>query len=127
MDDDAVGNSVKRSAHNESVKKDREVSDVARALFLRSHLEKLRPFITPQVAKAITDKAQTAAAKACAASAEEQPPEPVSEQPKEILGNLREYQMVGLAWMVRCFDHGINSILADEMVSFNSSPPLFSL
>ena len=49
MDDESVGISVKRSAHNESVKKDRELSDVSRALFLKSHLEKLRPFITPQV------------------------------------------------------------------------------
>jgi hypothetical protein len=25
--------------------------------------------------------------------------------------------MMGLAWLVRCYDHGINAILADEMVS----------
>lgn len=25
--------------------------------------------------------------------------------------------MMGLQWLVRCFDHGVNAILADEMVS----------
>ena len=69
----------------------------------------------------ITDKAATAAAKACAVSTELTPPEPVSEQPRQITGTLREYQMVGLAWMVRCFDHGVNAILADEMASQSSS------
>ena len=43
-------------------------------------------------------------------------PEPVTEQPAQIRATMREYQLQGLAWMVRCFDHGINAILADEMV-----------
>ena len=25
--------------------------------------------------------------------------------------------MLGLSWLVKCYDHGINAILADEMVS----------
>ena len=31
-------------------------------------------------------------------------------------GKMREYQLAGLNWMIRLFDHGINGILADEMV-----------
>ena len=30
-------------------------------------------------------------------------------------GKMREYQIAGLNWMIRLFDHGINGILADEM------------
>lgn len=29
---------------------------------------------------------------------------------------MREYQVQGLQWLVRQYDHGINAILADEMV-----------
>ena len=61
----------------------------------------------------ITDKAHAAAGHAPDLL---EAPEPVSAQPKEVTGNLREYQMLGLAWLVKCFDHGINTILADEMV-----------
>ena len=34
----------------------------------------------------------------------------------QVTGTLREYQMLGLSWLVKCYDHGINAILADEMV-----------
>lgn len=30
-------------------------------------------------------------------------------------GQMRDYQLAGLNWMIRLFDHGINGILADEM------------
>jgi hypothetical protein len=35
-------------------------------------------------------------------------------------GSLREYQMVGLQWMVSLYNNRLNGILADEMVSFLS-------
>ena len=41
--------------------------------------------------------------------------------PFQITGTLREYQMMGLSWLVRCFDHGVNAILADEMVGMHPS------
>ena len=43
-------------------------------------------------------------------------PTPLLPPPPQITGTLREYQMMGLSWLVRCFDHGVNAILADEMV-----------
>jgi SWI/SNF-related matrix-associated actin-dependent regulator of chromatin subfamily A member 5 len=40
----------------------------------------------------------------------------VTVQPECIkFGTMREYQLAGLNWMIRLFDHGINGILADEM------------
>lgn len=35
-------------------------------------------------------------------------------------GTMREYQIQGLNWLVRCYDYGINGILADEMVRYRS-------
>jgi len=31
---------------------------------------------------------------------------------------LRDYQIRGLNWMISLYEHGINGILADEMVRF---------
>ena len=36
-------------------------------------------------------------------------------QPTCIKGEMRDYQLAGLNWLIRCYDHGINGILADEM------------
>ena len=32
-------------------------------------------------------------------------------------GEMRDYQVRGLNWMISLYEHGINGILADEMVS----------
>ena len=32
-------------------------------------------------------------------------------------GTMRDYQIRGLNWMISLYEHGINGILADEMVS----------
>ena len=37
-------------------------------------------------------------------------------QPESVVGEMREYQLEGLKWLVARFDDGINTILADEMV-----------
>ncbi len=31
---------------------------------------------------------------------------------------MRSYQLEGLSWLVHTFRHGVNGILADEMVTF---------
>uniref|UniRef100_A0A0R3RQ38 Helicase ATP-binding domain-containing protein n=1 Tax=Elaeophora elaphi TaxID=1147741 RepID=A0A0R3RQ38_9BILA len=38
-----------------------------------------------------------------------------TEVPHLVRGSLREYQMVGLDWLVTLYDNGLNGILADEM------------
>ena len=37
-------------------------------------------------------------------------------QPESVGGEMREYQLEGLKWLVARYDDGINTILADEMV-----------
>lgn len=52
--------------------------------------------------------------------------EAVLEQPKLLVppGNakLREYQMVGLQWMVSLYNNHLNGILADEMGCVRTAP-----
>ncbi|KAF6767942.1 hypothetical protein AHF37_08299 [Paragonimus kellicotti] len=43
------------------------------------------------------------------------PHEPQVEAPKLFRGQLKEYQLRGLNWLLSLFDQGINGILADEM------------
>jgi len=41
-------------------------------------------------------------------------------QPSIIVGGkMRDYQMQGLNWLIHLYDHGINGILADEMVGYS--------
>ncbi|GLC46024.1 hypothetical protein PLESTB_001026800 [Pleodorina starrii] len=100
-----------RLDHNAAIRRDSKVSELSRARYLVKHLDKLRPFITPQV------EAQLRAAASSAARQQQQPggAEPVTQQPDEILATLREYQQEGLAWLVEQSDRGVNAILADEM------------
>ena len=68
----------------------------------------------------------------CSAAAAEAPedeerPPPVEFQPESVVGEMREYQLEGLKWLVARFDDGINTILADEMVRHDQRPPLFAI
>ena len=68
---------------------------------------------------------QCACCSAAAAEApedEERPP-PVEFQPESVVGEMREYQLEGLKWLVARFDDGINTILADEMVCLRPRTP----
>ena len=40
----------------------------------------------------------------------------LNQQPSVIMGQMREYQLQGLNWLIHLYDNGINGILADEMV-----------
>ena len=45
----------------------------------------------------------------------------LSVQPSVIKGGqMREYQMQGLNWLIHLYDNGINGILADEMVGLRT-------
>lgn len=62
-----------------------DAMQAVRAIYLKHHLDKIRPFITPAVAKMVQDKATAAQAKV----SNELPPEPVQEQPSQVTGTLR--------------------------------------
>jgi hypothetical protein len=97
-----------RLAHNESVRSDLAGRDGIRALYLKQHLDKLRPFVPPGVVANIEMRAARAPHNYVL-------PDPITTQPACIKGEMREYQLAGLAWLIRQYDHGINAILADEV------------
>eukprot|EP00967_Tisochrysis_lutea_P082738 scaffold114626_cov25-Tisochrysis_lutea.AAC.1 len=79
-----------RRAHNESMRGETQRVEGIRAQFLKKHLERLRPFITPQVVAQIE-------AKASRAPQDYIIPDPPEEQPESIKnGEMREYQVQGL-------------------------------
>ncbi|GFH13581.1 uncharacterized protein HaLaN_09499, partial [Haematococcus lacustris] len=97
-----------RMAHNKAMRNEAHERDAIRALFLKTHLDKLKMFVTEEVVETIEKES-------AAAPTDYAIPEPVQEQPSSIRGEMREYQVAGLQWLVRQYDHGINAILADEM------------
>jgi hypothetical protein len=99
---------VARRAHNERIRYESGTRHCLSALYFKQHIDKLRPFVLPHVLASIEARAR-------AAPTDFQLPEPVTEQPAAIKGEMREYQLAGLAWLVRQYDHGVNAILADEV------------
>ena len=52
---------------------------------------------------------------------EQELPAPVEFQPAAIRGEMREYQLEALKWMVNHYDNGVNCILAGELMHCNMS------
>ena len=98
-----------RHAHNDAVRRAASAAELVRARHLLGHLDKLRPFITPQAEAALVVRARGAP------PAPAVPPPSVLPQPSRIRGEMREYQLEGLAWMAAQYERGMNAILADEM------------
>lgn len=82
-----------------------------RAQFLRQHVEAIRPFVSPAVAARIESVplAPAAAAAAARAGAVQQQPEVVTG------GEMRDYQLLGLQFMLQRHEAGVPIILGDEM------------
>ncbi len=78
-----------RTQHNNAVRRDGVSSEAARALYLKRNIDKLRPFVTEQIAHSIVAKGESA----MRVLSHEPVPEPVEEQPEQILGTMREYQI----------------------------------
>ena len=78
----------------------------ARTAFILSHAEVLRPFVSP----GILDKEAAKPRKAGAAVPK------LTATPEWIKqGQLRDYQLEGVSWMLQTHAHGVSGILGDEM------------
>lgn len=63
-------------------------------------------------------------ANAAEAAEDEERPPAVEFQPEGVTGGeMREYQLAGLRWLVARWDEGVNAILADEMARSPPPPP----
>ena len=99
-----------RQRRNEAIKKKIVGEDnVNRMDFMTNHADALAPFVDAKVAAYL--RANLAHAKK---------PEPANarvlgSQPDSVITTLRDYQMVGLDWMVKMHNRGMSFILGDEM------------
>lgn len=99
----------KRAAHNEEVKEREDTAVELRRDVFAQNVGIIDKFVDPKLAKAlVSEKKEKARAS-----------EPKSEeeymQPDLIEGELRDYQLAGLNWMVSMFRRGMPMILGDEM------------
>lgn len=91
--------------------KEKEVRELRCAQYFMSNMKAVEHFIRPEIKaklKALSDRARQASLPP--------PPPELSEQPAQIKAEMRDYQLDGLAWMASKYDHGVNTILGDEMV-----------
>ena len=100
---------VRRKENNEALRAEAVVLAARRARFFDEHRGAIAPFVSGSVISA------TAAAAAAAAALPAK--RPLLSQPEAVSGGeLRDYQLVGLDWMVDQIDRrGLSPILGDEM------------
>ena len=99
----------RRTANNDALKADGVVLAERRACFFHEHRARIEPFVEGKVLSAL--------ATATAAAPVAPPRRPLLCQPETIVGGeLRDYQLVALEWMVDCIERlGLSPILGDEM------------
>jgi len=104
-----------RLAHNAAVAANKPTDELRRAMFLQKHLAALGPFITNSVLTSIT-----AAAGSTAAAALPPVPPPVEDQPEGIGGTMREYQLLGVSWLVGRGLHSSTSAQPEPFLTQNT-------
>lgn len=94
----------KRSSFNERVKNRVANKYATRLSFLSENLDVLAPFLEPAIIRKLTTVEHVASKR-----------QPLYLQPEAIQGELRDYQLAGLNWMVDMYRENISCILGDEM------------
>ena len=100
-----------RSEHNNEVKKREDAAAVLRRGFFADNVNCLAKFIGPKLVQAL--KSEADAQITCSDGPDE------VMQPDLIEGELRDYQLDGLNWMLRMFRRGMPMILGDEMGKYH--------
>ena len=99
---------LKRKAQNDRIRESLALVEEKREVFFSNHLDTVRPFIEPQLVAKL-EAIQSAAGKA------DKKEETLYLQPSTIQGDMRDYQLEGLNWMVDMYNQGLSMILGDEM------------
>lgn len=96
-----------RLAHNEAMKKRMVLDDARRLNFMTNHADALEPFAEDKVKYLLAANKQVA---------KPEPKQiPLGSQPDCVTTPLRDYQLIGLDWMVHMQQKGMPFILGDEM------------
>ena len=104
----------KRMGHNVIIKKQMVEDEVKRWKFLSSHKDLIKPFVNEKVLARLNIKADLDSID----NKENQIRDIVSVQPESIdpeTTTMRDYQMIGLNWMMNMHEKGLGMILGDEM------------
>ena len=102
----------RRRSHINAVKAAVANRKARRNQLLAGHRRELQHFIEPSVLdRLLGSSTSTATPSASMAAAAKVFPE----HPPYITGKLRDYQILGVRWLITMHDRGINGILADEM------------
>ena len=107
---------AKRSAHNDAIRV-RAVMDEERRLdFMAENVDVLEPFLDDKVrARLLGHREGMRPVAGRLAVAEGGVATPLASQPDVVVTPLRDYQMIGLEWMVRMHSRGLPFVLGDEM------------
>ena len=97
----------KRGEHNNVIKQRIAADEKKRFNFMARRFEVLEPFVDDKVKAYLRSSDQMASAEPIV--------EHVWSQPDSVTTTLRDYQMVGLDWMVKMHQNGMPFILGDEM------------
>lgn len=100
--------------HNVIIKKQMVEDEVKRWKFLSSHKDLIKPFVNEKVLARLNIKADLDSID----NKENQIRDIVSVQPESIdpeTTTMRDYQMIGLNWMMNMHEKGLGMILGDEM------------
>jgi SNF2 family DNA or RNA helicase len=102
-----------RLSHNAMLRQKMTIDESNRLLFMKRHVDVLEPFLDAKV-KALLKSDQGNATQVEKMVA---PEEKIllASQPDIVTTELRDYQMVGLEWMVGMHSKGVPFILGDEM------------
>ena len=91
-----------RNANNQLIKTAMEAAKAKKQQFICQHWKCLSPFIEGTCPPYNEGNCAT--------------PTTLSHQPVCLTNvNMRDYQIVGLNWLIKCFESGVNAILGDEM------------
>jgi len=104
---------TRRLAHNEAIRKRMQLDDKKRLDFMAENCDALGPFVEDKVKRRLSShralggwgKRGTKVGTTV----------PLGSQPDSVITPLRDYQMIGLDWMVKLHNRGVPFILGDEM------------
>jgi hypothetical protein len=103
-----------RLSHNESLRKRMVLDESSRLEFMTRHSSTLEPFLDDKVKLLLEANHQVVDGKQ-PSSVDDDDKIVLGSQPDIVQTQLRDYQMVGVEWMVRMHGRGMPFILGDEM------------
>ena len=98
----------KRKEQNDKIKESLVKVEKKREVFFGRNLDTVEPFMDPALANKLKANAGRLAANV-------EKSQELFLQPSTIQGDMRDYQLEGLNWMVSMYEQGLSMILGDEM------------